>query len=174
MQLSDMVTRVSQRLAEGSGPVFYPMSEIIAALNEGSRTFALLTLGLEVTAEWSIPAATTWFHMLDYLTNWIAPLRLLSAAGTKIRPSRVEDLNALDAGWTARPAAADNPPTRYAWLGADLVALYAQPPAEGVLAFVTYARAALPLVSDTDVWEFPVEYHPELVNYGIYRLRQVE
>lgn len=169
-----MVTRVSQRLAEGGTPVYYPRQEIVAALNEGSRLFALLTLGLEVTAQWTIPAAQTWFHMLGILPDWIAPLRISTASGAKVRPARVADLNALDSAWTNAPAAPDSPPTRYVSLGADLVGIYKQPPAPGVAVNITYARAPGLLVSDTDVWELPVEYHPRLVDYGVYRPRQVE
>lgn len=55
MNVFDMETRVSQRLNEAGGAVFYPDTEILAALNEGNRFFVMLTLGLETTASWSVP-----------------------------------------------------------------------------------------------------------------------
>lgn len=170
MQLSDMVGRVSGRLAEGSsGPIFYPKAEIVAALNEANRFFALLTLGLETTAAWTVPAATTFHHMLEYFNDWIVPLRLTTAAGVKIRPARLEELTMLDVGWMDSPG----DPVRYCPMGADFLALYQQPVADTVLS-VTYARAPLALVSDADAPETPGEYHPKYVDYAIYRVRQVE
>lgn len=166
-----MVSRVSARLAEGdSGPVYYPKAEIVAALNEANRFFVLLTLGLETTLPWAVPAAATFFHMLGYFPDWIAPLRITTSTGLKVRPSRIEDLCSLDSGWMASPGN----PFRYCALGADFLALYQQPAAGGTTLSVTYARAPLPLVSDGDVPETPAEYHPRYVEYGIYRVRQGE
>jgi hypothetical protein len=102
--------------------------------------------------------------------DWIVPLRLTSASGAKIRPSRLDDLVSLDAQWVAQPGA----PSRYVHLGADLLALYRQPAAAGTTVNVTYARCPVPLVLDIQTPEIPEEYHPELVNYAICRLRQVE
>jgi hypothetical protein len=170
MQLSDMVTRVSQRLAEAGIPVFYPSAEIVAALNEAQRFFVLLTLGLETTQPWNVPAATTFFHMLTFFTDWMVPLRITTSTGAKVRPSRFEDLGALDSNWRNSPGA----PYRYAAAGADFLALYRQPAGSGTTLSVTYARAPVPLVNDTDVPEIPEEYHSKLVAYGIYRPRQVE
>jgi hypothetical protein len=165
-----MVTRVSERLNEGAtGPVFYPKGEIVAGLNEAQRFFVLLTLGLEQTAPWSVTAATTWFHMLTVFADWLVPLRMADSTGAKIRPARIEDLTALDAGWVSSAGA----PARYAALGADLVGIYKQP-AAGATLTVTYARAPAALVSDADVPEIPANYHPRLVDYAIYRPRQVE
>ena len=168
-----MYTLVSQRLNEGTnqgGPTFYPTAEITAALNEANRFFCLLTLGLETTVLWAVPAATTFFHMLGIFSDWIVPLRITSAAGAKVRPARLEDLVALDPQWIASPGA----PVRYAHLGADLVGLYRQPATGGVILYVNYARAPLTLAADTDVPEIPAEYHPKLVEYAIYRCRQAE
>lgn len=166
-----MYTLVSERLNEGvSGPTFYPTAEIIAALNEGNRFFCLLTLGLEKTASWNVPAASPLVHMLTYFPDWIVGLRFTTAAGAKVRPARLEDLASLDSGWINSPGT----PVRYASLGAGFVALYQQPAGSGTVLQVTYARQPLTLVLDTDVPEIPAEYHPKLVDYAIYRLRQVE
>jgi len=169
-----MQALVSQRLNEGqTGYTFYPQNEITAALNEAQRFFCLLTLGLEKTAAWVIPANTTFTHMLGVFNDWIACLRITTSAGVKIRPARLEDLASLDPGWMASAAAGAVPPTRYAALGADLVAVYKQPTAQ-VTVNVTYARAPVALANAADVPEIPVEYAPRLVDYAIYRMRQVE
>lgn len=175
MNLAGMYTLVSQRLNEGqTGFVSYPKAEIIAALNEAERTFVLLTLGLEITSPWTVPGATpaaqnTFFRMLSVFSDWICPLRISTVAGGKVRPSRLDDLASLDSQWMTSVGA----PTRYAAVGVDLVALYRQPAAPTVLN-VTYARAAVALVNDADAPEIPAEYHPALVSYAIYRMRQGE
>jgi hypothetical protein len=171
MQLSDMRTRVSQRLNEGAtGPVFYTANEINAALNEANRFFVLLTLGLETTANWTVPAATTFTHMLTVFSDWIAPLRIVSGTGAVIRPATLTDLAALDQGWFLSPGS----PQRYVALGADFLGIYQQPATPGWVLNVTYAQAPAPLVNDTDVPAIPAEYHARLVEYGIYRCRQGE
>jgi hypothetical protein len=165
---------VNQRLNEGStGYVFYPKPEIIAALNEAERLFILLTLGLETTATWTIPGSTpgpnTFFRMLTVFGDWIAPLRITTAAGAKVRPARIEDLSCLNPQWMSSVG----PLGRYVALGADLVGVYPQPAAATPVQ-VTYARAPVALANDADVPESPAEYHPKLVDYGIYRMRQGE
>ncbi len=179
MQLSTIYGLVSQRLNEGAaagGPISFPTLEIVAAINEGNRLFCLLTLGLEKTVAWSVPAATTFFHMLQLTSgglifpDWIVPLRITTTAGAKVRPGRIDQLWALDSQWVASPGA----PYRYVHVGADLLALYSQPPAPGTILNVTYARCPLPLVLDADVPEIPAEYHPALEKYARYRMRQVD
>jgi hypothetical protein len=81
----------------------------------------------------------------------------------------MEDLNCLDPNWWNSPGT----PSRYIALGADLLGLYQQWTGGGTLN-VTYARAPLALVNPTDAPETPEEYHPRLVEYGIYRMRHVE
>lgn len=179
MQTGAMAALVTQRLNEGASPTFYPKTEIVAALNEANRFFCLLTLALEKTVLWSVPAATTFFRMLQLTTgsppalifpDWIVGLRITATSGAKVRPSRLDDLTSLDSQWVASPGA----PVRYAQLGADLIAIYQQPAGGGTSLNVTYARAPLALVADTDVPEPPAEYHPRYVDYAINRVRQVE
>lgn len=163
----------SQRLNEGAnqgGPTFYPTAEITAALNEGYRFFCLLTLGLEKTVAWTVPNATTFFHMLDVFSDWIVPLRITTVAGARVRASRLEDLCSLDSQWLASPGA----PYRYVHQGADLLALYQQWASGTNILNVTYARGPVTLSGDSDTPEIPAEYHPRLVEYAIYRCRQVE
>ena len=164
MQLAQMQTLVSQRLNEAGVPIFYPASESANALNEADRYFCLSTLALETTAPWN-PVAT-FTHMLTVFPDWIVPLRISTASGAKVRPCRIRDLWALDANWPNSP----NPITRYAALGADLVAVYGQPTS----LTVTYAHAPVTMVNPTDTPATPAEYHQNYVSYAIYRLRQVE
>lgn len=171
MQLSAMVSLASQRLNEGAtGPTYYPAAEIVAAINEGSRLLALLTLCLEKTVTWSVTANTTFFRMLTIYSDWIVPLRIADASGNKIRPARLDQLAALNPTWITSPGT----PTRYASAGVDLMALYGQPAAGGTSLTVTYAYSPPLLISDADTPLFQPEYHPQLVNYAVYRLRQGE
>lgn len=172
MQLSALRSRVSDKLAEGrTGPVFYPAAEITAAINEANRNFCLLTLGLERTTVWNVPAAQTFTHMLTVFPDWICCLRITRASdGRKVRPAKLIELHGLDPGWVAAPGA----PERYAVMGTDLVALYKQPAATGMALNVTYARSPGAMVSDSDQPEIPGEYQPLLADYAVYRLRQVE
>ena len=172
-----MYTLAQRRLGEASS-AFYPTSEIIAALNEAQRLFVLLTLVLERSGIWYIPPATPFFRMLQatppgvpslLFPDWIVPLRITGGTGAKIRPVRLDDLVSLDPKWPAKVGY----PTRYARLGADLLAIYPQPAVLSV-ATVTYARSPAVLALDGDVPEIPAQYHPELVNFAINRMRQVE
>jgi hypothetical protein len=171
-----MYNLVSQRLNEGvSGPAFYPISEITAALNEANRFFCLLTLGLETTNTWNVPSYSSngnspFFHMLTFFPSWIVPLRITTATGMKVRPTSIEGLAMRDSGWNNSPGA----PTRYSSSGADFVGLYQQPAAGSTLLNVTFARQPLALINDADVPEIPAEYHPKLVDYAINRMRMAE
>jgi hypothetical protein len=164
MQFSVIQTRVSQRLNEAGTPVYYTAVEIQAAVNEGLRFFALLTLGLEQTSTWT-PGAT-FTHMLNVFSNWTALLRISLSTGAVVRPATLAELAALDPSWPFDEGTS----ARYVSLGCDLVGLYGT---SGTLT-VTYARAPVPLVNPTDVPEIPAEYHPLLIAYGIYRCRQGE
>jgi hypothetical protein len=169
MTLGAMQAIVSQRLAEGATPTFYPAAEIYAALNEAQRFWALITLSIERTASWTVGATFT--HMLTPFPDWIAPLRLTTAGGAKIRPARLSELWSLDTQWPA--ASTPGPPARYALLGSDLAAVYPTP-ASPVNVTAQYAGAPVALVNAGDVPEIQPEYHPALVSYAIYRCRLVE
>jgi hypothetical protein len=164
---------VSDRLNESAamgGPTSYPTTEITAAVNEGLRLFATLTLCIEKTAAWAVTPAQTFQHMMLIFADWLAPLRISTATGAKVRPARLSELWALDSAWVASPG----PPTRYASMGFDLVALYQQPAAGGTVLTCQYAACPPPLVNAGDVPAIPLEYHEQLVKYGIYRCRQPE
>jgi hypothetical protein len=163
---------VSQRLNEGAavgGPQFYPGPEILAAVNEGQRLFALLTLCLERQSALAIPANTTFLHVLPVVADYLAPLRITDASGAKVRPATFGELWSLDAAWPA----AIGPPIRYVAAGADLAAFYGRS-GDPVTVQLQYAGSPALLVNGGDVPQIPTEYHQELINYGIYRVRQVE
>jgi len=141
----------------------------VARLNEANRFFVLLTLGLEATGAWTIPAATACHHMLTYFADWIVPLRIALVSGAKVRPAQIEELTGINPGWMSTPGT----PSRYASEGCDFIALDRQPAAPLVVN-VIYARAPLPLISDADAPEVPAEYHSRLVDYAVYGMRQGE
>lgn len=171
MQLSEITGRASQRLNEGqTGPVYYPQDELTAAANEGLRVFAMLTLCLEVTAPWNVPAASTFNHMLAYFPDWLCCLRVSDITGKKIRPTRLDDLTALDSAWLNQPG----DPKRYAAVGADLLIAYPQPPVIGTTLQIKYAQCPAPLVNLTDTPAIRTHLHPALVDYTVYRCRQIE
>jgi len=160
-----MRTRVSQRLDEAGTPVYYTAVEINAALNEALRFFCLLTLGLEITATWT--PSGTFAHMMGVFADWVTVLRITDATGAQVRPATLADLASLDPSWPFDSAT----PARYVCLGADLIGLYGSP----VMPLnVTYVQAPATLVLDTDTPAIPAEYHPRLIEYAIYRCRQIE
>ena len=113
---------------------------------------------------------TTTFHMSTYFPDWIVPLRFTATSGAKVRSARLEELTSLDPLWRVSPG----DPQRYAALGADFLVLYKQPSSTGTILTINYARAPVTLANDADTPEIPPEYHQSLVNYAIYRMREVE
>jgi len=167
LNLGQMQAIVSQRLNEAAAPVFYPATEINAAINEAQRFFALVTLCIERSANWTV--TKTFTHMTTPFPGWIAPLRITSAAGAKIRPGRFSDLWALDSQWPM----AQGTPRRYVHAGSDLVAVYPTPYPSAVVV-AQYAGIPAALVNAADVPEIPVQFHELLPKYAIYRCRQSE
>jgi hypothetical protein len=162
---------VTARLNEGaSGPTFFPSAEILAAINEGQRLWCILTLCLEKQAPLTIPANTTFLHLIPLVPDYLAPLRITDSTGAKIRPVTFGELWSLDAAWPATVG----PPTRYVAAGADLVAIYRRSPTS-VTVGLQYAAAPAPLTgAPGETPSIPGEYHQELTGYAIYRMRQVE
>lgn len=166
MQAEDMEDRVLARLDQPGGG-YYTRAETRAALNEGIRFFTLLTLGLEATANFPLAAATTFYHAQQTLPDWMLPLRVQLDGGAFLRPRRLEELDALDTGWQS----SSGTPSHYAAMGFDFLAIYKQPTGSSNSLQVTYARAPVPLVLDTDAPEYPEDLHPAFVDYAIPRLR---
>jgi hypothetical protein len=165
MIFSDIRTRTLRRVDEDpAAPVSYTAADAGNAINEGLQFFALLTLCVERTVSFPVVAGTGLYHMLLTYADWLVPLRI-AQAGVKVRPARLGDLAARDLAWRLASGAV----SRYAHLGFDFLALYARP-TSGTLQIV-YAACPAVLAADGDVPEIPVEYHPLLVVYAVYRLR---
>jgi hypothetical protein len=104
--------------------------------------------------------------MLGVFADWITVLRITDSAGAAVRLATLAELNSLDPNWIASTGS----PARYVSLGADLIGVYGT---SGTLK-VVYARAPVSLAADGDVPEIPAEYHPHLIEFAIYRCRQIE
>jgi hypothetical protein len=167
MTVSELETLVWQQLDDDG--TFYPELAVRGALNEAQRFFCLLTLCLETTVTFPLPAATAFFHMRETYTDWLLPRRIESSAGKPLRPAKLSELDALDAQWQSSPGT----PSRYAALGFDFLAIYQQPAAEDTLT-ITYSQAPVPLVNQTDLPQIPEASHFALANYATYAVRQVE
>lgn len=170
MTAQSLANRVQQRLNEDPAvttPVYYPYPEVLSALNRAQRMFVLLTLCLETT-ETFVPSGATFYNMRTYFQDWMLPLRISTAAGQRVRPTRLAELDALDAGWQSSAGS----PVRYAALGFDFLALYQQSAAVNLI--VTYARAPGAMVQTTDSPSIDEEYHPSLVDFAIAWLRLKE
>lgn len=173
MTVAEVQTRTLQRLDESaSAPVRYDTSEVLAAINEGHRFFALLTLCLEVTgAAFVLTAGTATYHVLATYTNWLVPLRLRvgGAGGAKLEPGRLAEFDARNPSWQAEAGT----PQRYAHLGFDFLAIHPRPAGSGVSLDLAYARSPVVLTSASTP-EIPAEDHPALIDYAIPRLRAKE
>jgi len=148
---------------------YYPAANVLGALNEAQRFFCLLTLCLEMTSSFPLTAGTAFYHMLPVFPDWLLPRRVLNSAGQRLRPGRLNVLDALYPNWTNSPGT----PKRYAHLGFDLLAICQQPTENDVM-LVTYAQAPAPLENPTDVPEIRENSHFALPNYAAYALRQPE
>jgi hypothetical protein len=142
-------------------------SEILAAINEGQELAAMLTLCLETTATFTLPAVTTFFGLRTQFPDFLVPLRVMGPTA-RLRPATLADLDGLNDQWQATYAA----PERYLAMGFNFLGVTPQPTDDTPLS-LTYARAPQQLVADAFP-ELPEEYHPDLVDYGIYRVRLKE
>jgi hypothetical protein len=178
MNAGEMASRVLERLDEiepgaaAANAIYYGgPGEVLDALNEGQRTFALLTLCLQVDSQLALAPSIAFYHARATFDDWLLPLRVTLPSCARVRPARLEELDALDSSWQA---ATDTAPKRYAALGFDFLAVYPQLASGSLSLTVTYARSPVKMVSLTDVPEIPAQYHPGLVDYGINRLRMKE
>jgi hypothetical protein len=167
MTVAELEALVWQQLDDDG--TFYPETAVRDALNEGQRFFCLLTLCLETTATFTLPANTTFFHMRQTYPDWMLPRRVDNSDGKIVRPAKLSELDALDPGWQASTGA----PKRYAALGFDFFALYQQPDEDDSLV-ITYAQAPAMMSLQTDTPQIPLSSHFALANYATSVLRQVE
>jgi hypothetical protein len=169
---TDIAARIITRIDDGPGdqvssPGSTSAAEVLDAINEGEQLFCLLTLCLESTVTLAIPAATPFSSFRFLLPDFVAPLRLV-VKGTRIRPATLANLDAENPAWQATPGT----PSQYVMLGFDLLALTPQP-AFSINSSFTYARSAK-VLADGDTPEIPDQYHPLLVDFGIYWIKKKE
>lgn len=144
----------------------YTPEEVLVALNVCQRLFVLFTLCLESTVSFPTNVNVAHYRMLTTISDWLLPLRIRNASGTKVRPERVSGLAALDASWSVRSGTV----TRYAHSGFDLLSIYKN---QATTLAITYARGPAPLVASGSP-EVPERYHPLLIDGAIPLLRTKE
>lgn len=168
----DLYERLLKRLNEdATAPVFYTISEALWALNAAQRVFVLLTLCLEKSDVLALSAFTCHYRLLTAFPDFLLPLRVRVAGtgGGRVRPMRLEELDALTPSWQATSGA----PERYACVGFDHFSIYKQPLYSGTSLFITYARCPVTLVAEGSP-EIPEEYHADLIDAAIPFLRLKE
>jgi hypothetical protein len=174
MIASDLQDRLLERLGDTQTGEYvqvgyYTPAEALNWLNAVQRIFVLLTLCLETTEPFIVSPGAAFFHMMAEYPDWLLPLRVSVAGGSRVLPSRLSELAALDANWSSSAGV----PARYGLVGFDLLAVYQQPVGE-VSLDLTYARCPDLMVNPDDEPEIPAEYQPELIEGAIPLLRAKE
>ena len=196
---SDIRGRVLSRL-EWDGTAAAAKTAATAALNEGQRLFAWLTLCLEATRPLTLtPGLNHYWMYAEGWSDWLVPLRVRLANPASPGSTTSWDTVQADLGMPneqsfpalpantkpkLRPAsayemAAENAawlidtgtPTMYGSLGWDFVFFNKRPTLVGQQVLITHARSPRPLVGDNDVPEIHDADHEGLIEYGIWRLR---
>jgi len=166
---AELVNAVLSRVGEDpAAPAFYQAFEVLDALNEGQRFFAFLTLCLETKATLDAGGSAT-HHLLASFPDFLLALRCRwTHSGERIRPGRMQDFAAEADNWLTLSGDAQ----RYGVAGFDMLVLDRQPDAGSVIE-ITYAR--MPAVMTTaSSPEIPIEFHPAIEDYGVYRLRMAK
>jgi len=178
MTAGEMSARVLQRLDEIEPGATVPAAvyyggpgEVLDALNEGQRLFCLLTLCLQTQAQFPLTPNVGFYHARSVFNDWLLPFGVTLPGGRKVRPARLEELDALDTNWQS---ATDTAPERYAALGFDFLAFYPKLASGSLSVNVSYARSPVTMTSSGDVPEIPVHCQPALIDYAIPRLRMKE
>lgn len=168
MTAAEIEDRIWERVDDNpDAPATCTAAEVLAAINEGQELFALLTLCIERTVSVTLTAGAAWGDVRSVLGDFLCPLQI-AVAGTKVRPATLAELDAWNSDWQATAGT----PERYATLGFNLFAVTPHPAIDTAASF-TYAAAPVALVGD-DFPEIPEEYHPALIDYGVYRVRLKE
>jgi hypothetical protein len=169
-----------------------------AALNEGLRLFALMTLCIERTVVLKLQPGDSYYSILEVLPDWLLPLRCrchVFANGitaslwdaptwdeklfdelapnsdvtmTRVRPARLADVAALNRSWMSDRNATVK---RYGCLGLDLLFVHPAPSAIGTSIELTYAAAPAELAIDEDTPEIAEEDHQALVHFAAATLQ---
>ncbi len=170
---NELTRRVLKRIGDdpdaGDALAHYTAPEVLVALNRCQRLFCFFSLCLEgqfTMTGFTVQIGFARYHMLDYVADWIAPLRIRAQGETtslKLTPTRLDELAALDEHWGDSQGLT----TRYALSGFDLLSLYKQ-------SFVTldflYARGPAVLTSVSSP-EIPLRYQPALIDGAVPLLR---
>lgn len=167
LTLGELKQRCYEQLDDDG--TYYTGNEVRHALNAAANLFALLTLCKEKTASFTTTAAGC-FHVVSLqLSDYIVPLRVTTAAGARIRPATIHELDGLASDWRATAGT----PTRYIAMGYDMLAL--TPQYAGATAIrITYAATPTAMAADTDTADIPEEQHVWLVDYACWWLRLKE
>lgn len=151
-------------------PISPVPDEVLAAINEGQELAAMLTLCLETTASLSLTSGGVFYALRSQLADFLVPLRLMGPNG-RIRPVTLSELDAMNSTWQSWPWT-DGTQEWYFTQGFSFFGIAPQP-VDDITAQLTYAKAPALLVGDTFP-EIPEDYHLDLVDYGIYRLKLKE
>ena len=166
MTVAELKAQIAADIDEDLGaPVYYTAAEQLAALNEAQQIFCLLTLCLETTAPFTFIAGKPRYRLRGYLNDFLLPLKV-TVGGQRLKPARINDLDALSDSWEATPGT----PARYAQLGFSYLAVTPQP-TETTAGAITYARSAAPLVDDSSEAEIPDDQQNALADYAYCYLR---
>lgn len=167
--ITDTLTRLGDDPAQPA-ETYYNRGEVLVGLNQVYRLMCFLTLCLETTVTYALPAATPYSKMLTTYADWILPLRVRLSAGAKLRPNRADELAALDKSWSTTVGT----PERYSLQGMDLLLIYKVPAAPTNLDIV-YARTPVAIADSTgSTPELQLQYHQLLIDGATTLLRVKE
>lgn len=169
---AQLITAITFRLGDDANlpsETYYDRGEVLVALNHVYRMMCFLTLCLETTVTYTLPANTAFVKMLPNYSDWILPLRIRLTGAAKIKPNRLSEIAALDSAWSTTTGT----PERYALLGFDLLCVYKVPAANTNLDIV-YAHTPAALQDDGNSPLLQTEYHQALIDGAIPLLRAKE
>lgn len=170
---SQLITDTLYRLGDDPNQpteTYYERGEVLTGLNQVYRLMCFLTLCLETTVTYALPAATPYSRMLASYADWILPLRVRMTGGAKLRPNRADEIAALDQSWSTTVGI----PERYSLQGLDLLLIYKVPAGPTNLDIV-YAQVPPPLTdSASSAPLLQVQYHQALIDGAIPLLRVKE
>lgn len=173
MTVADIAARIVRRIdddelnspdVESPTPNSTTDAQVLDAINEGEQLFCFITLCLESTVPLTLAAATCWSTFRSLIPDFLVPLRL-ELNGIRLRPATLTQLDAEDDAWEVTPGK----PAQYLMEGFNLLGVTPQSPF-GVVSQMTYARSAA-LLAQTDSPEIPEQFHPLLVDFGVYWIR---
>lgn len=162
MQLTDLRATLKRLLDEDG--VYRTDTVLDNSINDGYQLASALSQGCERTSTFTY-SVSTGGYCVNLPADFFLPVGVY-AAGARMEPIRVADLNMLTSSWVDAVSAT---PTYYWTLGAlghkPTLWLYPRPTAD-VRVRMTYAAVPTRMTGDTDVPRIPTEYHYVLVQYA--------